>query len=121
MISWAMRETVRPTSAADINSRSVSEESVVPKGPDLLLRLSGRIVKGRRTAGQLSRPAPASLRTVPRASAGCPAKRYPRRNVPLKITGGFQVAGPGGPFLPDPNFDCAPPDCKFIAGIRPYR
>ena len=44
-----------------------------------------------------------------------------RRNVPRKITGGFQVAGPGSPFLPDPNFDCTPADCQFLAGIRPYR
>ncbi len=35
--------------------------------------------------------------------------------------GGFQVAGPGSPFLPDPNFDCTPADCQFLAGIRPYR
>lgn len=31
------------------------------------------------------------------------------------------MAGPGGPFLPDPKFDCAPGDCEFLAGIRPYR
>ena len=43
------------------------------------------------------------------------------RNVPPKDYRGFQVAGPDPLLLPDPNFDCTPADCQFIAGIRPYR
>jgi D-amino-acid oxidase len=34
---------------------------------------------------------------------------------------GAQVAGPDPLVLPDPNFECAPPDCQFLSGIRPYR
>jgi hypothetical protein len=45
---------VRLTSAADINSRSGLGAAMGDL--DLLLRLSGRIVKGRRTAGQPSTP-----------------------------------------------------------------
>src|ERR1700756_4939701 len=45
-----MREMVRPTSAADINSRDSPPKAAFPaapmRNPDLLLRLSGRIVKG---------------------------------------------------------------------------
>jgi hypothetical protein len=43
---------------SDINSRSTNpalSEGLVTE-PDLLLRLSGRLVKGCRTAGQLNRP-----------------------------------------------------------------
>src|SRR6476660_3922820 len=46
-----MREMVRPTSAADINSRSGL--GAATGDLDLLLRLSGRIVKGCQTAGTL--------------------------------------------------------------------
>jgi D-amino-acid oxidase len=31
------------------------------------------------------------------------------------------VAGPSPSVLPDPDFDCAPPDCTFLSGLRPYR
>jgi len=45
-----MREMVRPTSAADINSRSLALPTF---DPDLLLRLAGRIVKGCRSPERL--------------------------------------------------------------------
>ena len=53
-----MREMVLPTSAADINSRSVPEEPAKEAtcDSDLLLRLSGRIVKGRRTSARSLAP-----------------------------------------------------------------
>src|SRR5690349_8006167 len=50
-----MREMVRPTSAADINSRPVAASPAAPmRNLDLLLRLSGRIVKGCRLPGSLA-------------------------------------------------------------------
>src|SRR5271163_2154654 len=59
-----MREMVRPTSAADINSRGSPDsppEAASPtapmRDPDLLLRLSGRIVKGCRLPRSLALPA----------------------------------------------------------------
>ncbi|BBY21114.1 hypothetical protein MSTO_13190 [Mycobacterium stomatepiae] len=46
---------VRPTSAADINSRPVAESPAAPmRNLDLLLRLSGRIVKGCRLSRSLA-------------------------------------------------------------------
>src|SRR5581483_3975442 len=50
-----MREIVRPTSAADINSRPMAASPAAPmRDLDLLLRLSGRIVKGCRLPGSLA-------------------------------------------------------------------
>src|SRR6185437_15461587 len=43
---------VRPTSAADINSRA--SPAAPMRDPDLLLRLSGRIVKGCRLRGSVA-------------------------------------------------------------------
>src|SRR5947199_8137663 len=50
-----MREMVRATSAADINSRPVAASPAAPmRDLDLLLRLSGRIVKGCRLPGSVA-------------------------------------------------------------------
>jgi hypothetical protein len=53
-----MREIVRPTSAADISSLDPLLKAASPEAPmldlDLLLRLSGRIVKGCRLPGSLA-------------------------------------------------------------------
>src|SRR5689334_14819758 len=58
-----MREMVRPTSAADINSLPVAASPAAPmRDLDLLLRLSGRIVKGCRLPGSVAfRAAPAKM------------------------------------------------------------
>ncbi|OOK66085.1 hypothetical protein BZL29_7430 [Mycobacterium kansasii] len=61
-----MREMVRPTSAADISSRPFAASLTVPmRDGDLLLRLSGRIVKGCRLPGSV---APASDTATMRAA-----------------------------------------------------
>src|SRR5271168_3802118 len=58
MIWCAIREIVRPTSAADINSlgplRKAASPVALMRDLDLLLRLSGRIVKGCRLPGSLA-------------------------------------------------------------------
>ncbi|BCZ25109.1 hypothetical protein MTY59_49640 [Mycobacterium senriense] len=64
-----MREMVRPTSAADINSRESLPKPVSPAAPmtklDLLLRLAGRIVKGCRLRGSVALISSATRRAVP--------------------------------------------------------
>src|ERR1700750_2516416 len=113
-----MRDTVRLTSAADISSLSLSEEPTSEL--DLLLRLSGRIVKGCRTAGQLSRPPEddAERGTMGRAGQSAPATL-------TRVTGSSrldfealyrgQAPGPGLPPVASPPWDTKTPKESVVA------
>src|ERR1700758_1790361 len=68
-----MREMVRPTSAADINSRSVAPLTC---DLDLLLRLAGRIVKGCRSPARLSLDAGQPKTTSPKLRHGADPTRF---------------------------------------------
>src|ERR1700741_878625 len=81
-----MREMVRPTSAADINSLGSLRNAASPAAPmrdlDLLLRLSGRIVKGCRLPGSVAfRGRPVTITAAWRAEEE-PAIEPPQRQLP---------------------------------------
>src|ERR1700756_2398196 len=90
-----MREIVRPTSAADINSLPVAASPAAPmRDLDLLLRLSGRIVKGCRLPGSVAlRATPAKMTGASSSLESCRFRfwdtKAPKENVIAWQEGGW--------------------------------
>src|ERR1700739_4206204 len=103
---------VRPTSAADINSRPVAASPAAPmRNPDLLLRLSGRIVKGCRLPGSLAFRA--TLAKMTGASSSLESPRFPVLDFDALYRG--ESPAEGFPAVTTPPWNTKAPKENVIA------
>src|SRR6516225_2265238 len=103
---------VRPTSAADINSLPVAASPAAPmRDPDLLLRLSGRIVKGCRLPGSVAFRA--TLAKMTGSTSPSNSSRFPILDFDALYRG--ESPAEGFPAVTTPPWDTKAPKENVIA------